>query len=248
MRRHRADTVELVASRHSVLSTKKMFANVSSDLGTGEAVPHRVLKRRAVDPVIGDSGDEWIGILHNYRPCLKKGVIIPRPISRNSPIPTLRDSSDYCDSSDIVDREISGLCSHDESISEDNFCPSPDIMKLSNSAPCLIHTDFPVTRSSTNPTNSTSSLISSGHHMVSDDNGVLFNFNSMLTAKLEEISSIYMTEIERCCASLVDSFDAKIRARLQTHKTPPPLPPPTPTLTPTYNITTRNRFDLLSSE
>ena len=71
---------------------------------------------------------------------------------------------------------------------------------------------------------------------------LLFNFNSMFTAKLKE-------EIERCCVSFADSFDANIRALLQkkTHETPPPLPPPTPT-TPTYNIATRNRFDLLSSE
>ena len=68
-RRHRADTIiteESDVPRHSVSSREKLFANVSSDLGT---VPR---KRRAVS---GDSGDEWIGILHDYRPCLKKASL-----------------------------------------------------------------------------------------------------------------------------------------------------------------------------
>ena len=222
--------MESGASRHSVLSTKKMSANVSSDLGNGDAVPHRTLKRRAVDPVIGNSCDEWIGILHDYRPCLKQGVIIPRPTPRNtSPIPTLRDSSDNSDSIN-VDREISSLCSRDESIFDDNnFCPSPDITRLSNSAPCLIHTEFPVSRSS----------------VVSDEN-LLIDFTRNISAK-------YLEEIEKCYVSFaekfVESFDANMRALMQknTHETQPSLPPSTPT-TPTYNIATHNRFDLLSSE
>ena len=44
---------------------------------------HRERKRCAVlDAVTGDDsgGDEWRNILQDYWPCLKKGVIIPRPI------------------------------------------------------------------------------------------------------------------------------------------------------------------------
>ena len=73
---------------------------------------YRERKRHAVleAAVSGDESggvDEWRNILQDYRPCLKKGVIIPCPIrDSSSPIPTLRDiccAAEFCEA-DIVDR------------------------------------------------------------------------------------------------------------------------------------------------
>ena len=159
---------------------------------------------------------------------MKKGVIIPRPTSRSSsPIPTLRDISADFGEIDIVDREgdlFRGERPCDEMVSDvddsllsnisrdllyDNICPSPDIFRLSNSAPCIAYTenDCPDTHSLTNSTNS----------VLSDDSAILHNVTSAVTSVvtpvLERLSSSFTAEIERLSVSLAERWDAKILAK-----------------------------------